>query len=289
MPISTRHLPLPTAHSNHGDTGSKGLARFHAVAAAAAPVHRHAADHRCTSIGPGPHDRASRHWVNHFAQRWKCLKSPAKNLPTCKVGLGNLAAFRAAGMEFNAALVDLRVSLERRANGSTFLRLTGTGQSMNPSWTWCSRPSGNLGVSPATTPCCSTHPNCVQRRLQPPWRQQWTPHRWPHQRLLRQPTPQLPQRLSSQRNPSRLPPRHRYPLPNQRQQHPPLQRPHPPHATIDCALNAATLLDASPWRTCLPTYRWIRCWWPCCERIPRAFIQGNVNRVKAGAVLDPAR
>jgi pilus assembly protein FimV len=41
------------------------------------------------------------------------------------VGLAPLAAFQASGMEFNAALVDLRVSLERRANGSAFLRLTG--------------------------------------------------------------------------------------------------------------------------------------------------------------------
>ncbi|WP_082876751.1 FimV/HubP family polar landmark protein [Hydrogenophaga crassostreae] len=53
------------------------------------------------------------------------LEITSEEADNLKVGLGPLAAFKAAGMEFNAALVDLRVSLERRANGGAFLRLTG--------------------------------------------------------------------------------------------------------------------------------------------------------------------
>ena len=43
-----------------------------------------------------------------------------------KVGLGSAEAFRAAGMDFNAALADVKVSLQRRANGRSFLQLTGS-------------------------------------------------------------------------------------------------------------------------------------------------------------------
>ena len=125
MPISTRHLPLPTAHSNHGDKGSKGLARFHAVAAAAVLCAGmlHITDAQALALGrmivQSPLGEPLRAEV-------EVLEITSEESADLQVGLGNLAAFKASGMEFNAALVDLRVSLERRANGSTFLRLTGS-------------------------------------------------------------------------------------------------------------------------------------------------------------------
>ena len=125
MPISTRHLPLPTAHSDHGDKGSKGLARFHAVAAAAVLCAGmlHITEAQALALGrlivQSPLGEPLRAEV-------EVLEITSEESADLQVGLGNLAAFKASGMEFNAALVDLRVSLESRANGSTFLRLTGT-------------------------------------------------------------------------------------------------------------------------------------------------------------------
>jgi pilus assembly protein FimV len=43
-----------------------------------------------------------------------------------RVGLASGDAFRAAGMDFNAALSSLQITLQRRANGSAYLRLTST-------------------------------------------------------------------------------------------------------------------------------------------------------------------
>ncbi|WP_245638123.1 FimV/HubP family polar landmark protein [Hydrogenophaga taeniospiralis] len=49
----------------------------------------------------------------------------AEEAASLRVGLAPGDAFRAAGMEFNPALSDLRVSLERRPDGRSFLRLSG--------------------------------------------------------------------------------------------------------------------------------------------------------------------
>lgn len=124
MPISTRLLPRHTVRSDHGDTGSKGLARLHAVAAAAL---------LCTSMLQisDAHALALGRMIvqsplgEPLRAEVEVLEITSEESDNLKVGLGPLAAFKAAGMEFNSALVDLRVSLERRANGSAFLRLTG--------------------------------------------------------------------------------------------------------------------------------------------------------------------
>jgi pilus assembly protein FimV len=48
----------------------------------------------------------------------------ADEAATLKASVASPEAFRAAGMEYNAALSDLQVSLQRRANGNSFLRLS---------------------------------------------------------------------------------------------------------------------------------------------------------------------
>ncbi len=50
----------------------------------------------------------------------------ADEAATLRTSVANPEAFRAAGLEYNAALRDLQISLQRRANGSAFLRLSGT-------------------------------------------------------------------------------------------------------------------------------------------------------------------
>jgi pilus assembly protein FimV len=50
----------------------------------------------------------------------------ADEAASLRVGLASGEAFRAAGMDFNPALSSLQVSLQRRANGTAFLRLTSS-------------------------------------------------------------------------------------------------------------------------------------------------------------------
>ncbi|MBA4262028.1 MAG: fimbrial protein FimV [Comamonadaceae bacterium] len=50
----------------------------------------------------------------------------AEEASSLRVGLASAEAFRAAGMEINPALGDLQVSLQRRANGAQYLRLSST-------------------------------------------------------------------------------------------------------------------------------------------------------------------
>lgn len=50
----------------------------------------------------------------------------AEEAANLRVGLASSDAFRAAGMEFNPALASLEITLQRRANGTAYLRLTST-------------------------------------------------------------------------------------------------------------------------------------------------------------------
>jgi len=54
------------------------------------------------------------------------LEITAEESSSLRVGLAAAGAFRAAGMDFNAALADLQVVLQRRPDGRAFLRLTGS-------------------------------------------------------------------------------------------------------------------------------------------------------------------
>jgi pilus assembly protein FimV len=54
------------------------------------------------------------------------LEITAEESTSLRVGLAAAGAFRAAGMDFNAALADLQVVLQRRSDGRAFLRLTGS-------------------------------------------------------------------------------------------------------------------------------------------------------------------
>ncbi|MFW5331540.1 FimV/HubP family polar landmark protein [Hydrogenophaga sp. ZJX-1] len=54
------------------------------------------------------------------------LEITAEESASLRVGLAAAGAFRAAGMDFNAALADLQVVLQRRPDGRAFLRLTGS-------------------------------------------------------------------------------------------------------------------------------------------------------------------
>lgn len=105
--------------------GTKGLMRLHAVAAAVV---------LCTGLFQygDAHALALGRVVVQSAlgeplrAEVEVLEISAEESSSLKVGLAAAEAFRAAGMDFNAALSGLQVRLERRANGRSYLQLSGT-------------------------------------------------------------------------------------------------------------------------------------------------------------------
>lgn len=123
MPIHTRHTPSQHTPAHPRHTSERGLARLHAVAAAAV---------LCISLTQ--HGDAQALALGRIVVQ-SALGEPlraeidvpeisAEEAASLRVGLAPGDAFRAAGMEFNPALSDLRVSLERRPDGRSFLRLS---------------------------------------------------------------------------------------------------------------------------------------------------------------------
>jgi len=125
VPITTRHTPSPQVSASPKRTGLRGLARLHAVAAAVL---------LCTSLTQ--HGEAQALALGRIVVQ-SALGEPlraeidvpeitAEEASSLRVGLAPADAFRAAGMEINPALGDLQVSLQRRANGAQYLRLSST-------------------------------------------------------------------------------------------------------------------------------------------------------------------
>lgn len=125
MSPNSSYTPYQQASTHPRRAGSSGFARIQAVAAAVV---------LCTGL-------------SHFGEAQalalgrivvqSALGEPlraeidvpdinAEEAASLRVGLGSGEAFRAAGMEFNPALANLQISLQRRANGAAFLRLTST-------------------------------------------------------------------------------------------------------------------------------------------------------------------
>jgi len=125
VPSISRHTPSHQAPTHAGGAGSRGLARLHAVAAAVV---------LCTGLAH--FDDAQALALGRIVVQ-SALGEPlraeidvpdinAEEAASLRVGLASGEAFRAAGMDFNPALTSLQISLQRRANGTAFLRLTST-------------------------------------------------------------------------------------------------------------------------------------------------------------------
>ena len=123
MPSTTRNTLFKTASSSRKKPTSIGLTRLHAVAAAVV---------LCTGLAHTPDALALA--LGRIAVQ-SALGEPlraeidvpdisAEEASTLRVGLASPEAFRAAGMEFNPALGNAQVSLQRRPDGRAFLRLT---------------------------------------------------------------------------------------------------------------------------------------------------------------------
>lgn len=125
MTPNTRYNPSSSPSTHPGVVGSRGLARLHAVAASVVLL-----------TGLAQLGEAQALALGRIVVQ-SALGEPLKaeiDVPdinndeaaSVRVGLASGEAFRAAGMDFNAALNSLQITLQRRANGSAYLKLTGT-------------------------------------------------------------------------------------------------------------------------------------------------------------------
>ncbi|MDP2417913.1 MAG: FimV/HubP family polar landmark protein [Hydrogenophaga sp.] len=105
--------------------GSRGFARLHAVAAAVvlSTGLAHFGDAQALALGRIVVQSALGEPLKAEIDVPDINTDEAASL---RVNLASGAAFRAAGMDFNAALSSLQITLQRRTNGSAFLKLTST-------------------------------------------------------------------------------------------------------------------------------------------------------------------
>ena len=125
MPSNSRYTPSQQARQVQQSAGSRGLARLHAVAAAAL---------LCASLAH--HSDASALALGRVVVQ-SALGEPlraeidvpdinAEEAASLRVGLASGDTFRAAGVDVNPALANLQISLQRRPDGRAFLRLTSS-------------------------------------------------------------------------------------------------------------------------------------------------------------------
>lgn len=125
MTPNTRYNPSQSVSTHPGVAGSRGLARLHAIAAAVVLLTglAHVGEAQALALGRIVVQSA-------LGEPLKAeIDVPDINtdeVASLRVGLASGEAFRAAGMDFNAALNSLQITLQRRANGSAYLRLTST-------------------------------------------------------------------------------------------------------------------------------------------------------------------
>lgn len=125
MPSNSRHTPSHQAPTHSGGAGSRGFARLHAIAAAVV---------LCTGLAQvGEAQALALGRIVVQSALGEPLRAEidvpdinADEAASLRVGLASGEAFRAAGMDFNPALSSLQISLQRRANGTAFLRLTSS-------------------------------------------------------------------------------------------------------------------------------------------------------------------
>jgi len=196
---------------------------------------------------------------------------------------GTPAAFRTAGVEYNAALVGMQVAIERRGNGQAVLRLTGNRQVNEPfidvlleaSWAGgrLSRTYTVLLDPPPATPR-SAAPAPLAPQLPPAPRPQASASPTPAivpPALVPVPTPAVPRTVRPA--PAPAAPRAAPPAPSTASAGTLTVRPGDTAGAIAGRRKAASVSLDQMLVAML-------------QANPDAFINGNVNRLRAGAVLD---
>lgn len=124
MPNSTRYSPLPGSVTTSDSAGRRGTARLQTVAAAAllCASLMHHGDADALALGRVAVQSALGEPLRAEVDVLEITPEEAGSL---RVGLAPVEAFRSAGMEFNGALSGLQVTLQRRADGRPYLSLVG--------------------------------------------------------------------------------------------------------------------------------------------------------------------
>ena len=124
MPKSTRNTPLSGTVTTSATAGRRNAARLHTVAAAAllCASLMHHGDADALALGRVAVQSALGEPLRAEVDVLEITPEEAGSL---RVGLAPVEAFRSAGMEFNGALSGLQVTLQRRADGRPYLSLVG--------------------------------------------------------------------------------------------------------------------------------------------------------------------
>lgn len=124
MPSHTRHTPLPLTSSVSDRTSRRGLANLHAIAAAALVTTLVFSAHDAQALALGR--------VSVQSALGEPLRAEidvpeinANEASSLRVTLAPGATYRAAGVDVNPALNGLEITLQRRADGRAYLRLRG--------------------------------------------------------------------------------------------------------------------------------------------------------------------
>ena len=125
MPYHTRQTPTFRTVTVLSASGPRGPARLHAVAAAAllCATFLHHGEAEALALGRIAIQSALGEPLRAEVEVLEITPEEAASL---RVNLGSIDAFRAAGMDYNAALNGIQVNLQKRANGSSFLSLVGS-------------------------------------------------------------------------------------------------------------------------------------------------------------------
>ncbi len=125
MPKSTRHTPLFGTMTTLGGIGRRGTSRLHAVAAAA-----------LLSAGLMQHDDALALALGRVAVQSSLgeplraevdvLEITPEEAASLRVGLAAPEAFRSSGMDLSSAIAGLQITLQRRADGRAYLSVVGS-------------------------------------------------------------------------------------------------------------------------------------------------------------------
>lgn len=124
MPAHPRHIPTPLISSAPKSTGRRGLASLHAIAAAALVS--------TLLLQPGEANALALGRVVVQSALGDPLRAEidvpeisAAEASSLQVGLAPGATYRAAGIDISPALARLEITLQRRADGRAYLRLVG--------------------------------------------------------------------------------------------------------------------------------------------------------------------
>lgn len=123
MPHQPPRHPSSQAPAAPRASGSRGLARLHAVAAAVLLCTGLAYQGNALALAMGRISVQSA-LGEPLRAEIDIPEISADEAASLRVGVASAEAFRAAGMDFNPALTELQVSLQRRPDGRQYLRVT---------------------------------------------------------------------------------------------------------------------------------------------------------------------